>query len=103
VQEKFDVNAARVVRLLLERGALDEKSISDLIMLPQKDARTAAFSLLASGVVSIQEVPRRPDHHPQFTFFLFEAVSSCHSHVTARYKRTLNTKYCRNLTTCCTL
>lgn len=72
-QERYGPASKSVVRLLLERGALDEKHISDLIMMPQKDIRAAVLSLAADGVVETQEVPRRPDHHPQFTAYLYRA------------------------------
>ncbi len=74
-QERYNINAARTVRLLLDKGALDEKQISDSIMMPLRDARMSAFALVTGGIVELQEVPRRPDHHPQFTFYLFRAVS----------------------------
>jgi hypothetical protein len=65
--------AGRVLRALLERGALDEKSVSELVMAPQREARVILYKLLSDGIVTLQEVPRRPDRHPQFTAYLFRA------------------------------
>ena len=65
---------SQLLRLLLHRGPLDEKQVSDLLMIPQKEARLTAFGLLQKGYINVQEVPKRPDHHPQFTFYLFSAV-----------------------------
>lgn len=67
--------AAQALRLLLYRGPLDEKHMSDLLMVPQREARAVAFQLMQRGYVELQEVPKRPDHHPQFTFYTFAAVS----------------------------
>jgi hypothetical protein len=63
-----------MLRLLLHRGCLDEKHMSDLLMVPRRDALASAFAMLQAGLVDIQEVPKRPDHHPQFTFYLFSTV-----------------------------
>lgn len=47
--------------------------VSPLLYSAGKDAKEALYRMLADGVLSQQEVPKRPDHHPQFTFFLFRA------------------------------
>jgi len=65
---------SRVLRLLLERGQLDEKAVSDCAMLEPKVARAILFKLVGDGLVTLQEVPRRPDRAPQHTLFLFNAT-----------------------------
>lgn len=66
--------ASRLMSLIMERGgALDEKSASDLAMVPAKDTKTTLWRLTTDGLLALQDVPKRPDHHPQFTFHLFRA------------------------------
>jgi hypothetical protein len=76
VKEKNVIYGPHIVRLLLHKGALDEKQISDALMVPSKDARTGIFGLVSKGLIDIQEIPKRPDRHPQFTFYLYAAVST---------------------------
>jgi TFIIE alpha subunit len=73
VTEHYGVNGAKVVDLLLEKGSLEERSISDLLMIQAKELRELVYKLFKDGVIQMQEVPRRPDHHPQFTFYLYSA------------------------------
>jgi hypothetical protein len=74
VAERISPLASYAIRTLLHCGPLEERHLSDMLMVPQKESRTVASSLLHRGFVDVQEIPRRPDHHPQFTFYLFSAV-----------------------------
>ncbi len=60
----------------LQHGGLDEKGLAEQTLIPAKEAKELLFKLVTDGVVQVQEVPRRADRHPQFTFYVFMAVSS---------------------------
>ena len=56
-----------------QHGGLDEKSLAEQALVSAKEAKELLFRLVADGVVTVQEVPRRADRHPQFTFYVFQA------------------------------
>lgn len=66
--------ASRLLRLLLEKGGmLEEKQIADLLLIDQKTVKVILFRLFQDGLVSMVDVPKRPDRNPQTSLFLFEA------------------------------
>jgi DNA-directed RNA polymerase III subunit RPC3 len=74
VAERYDLHAARMVRMLLERGMLDEKAIADKALFEPKRARALLFRMVSDGLLTTQELSRRPnDHNPQHTIYLFNA------------------------------
>jgi hypothetical protein len=73
VSERYEPHASRLLRMLLERGLLDEKAIAERAMLEPKGARRLLFRMVADGLLTLQELPRRPDRNPQHTTFLFSA------------------------------
>ena len=66
--------SARVVRLLLDRAQLEEKQVGDVALIPAKEARALLYKLLAAKVVHLQEIPRKPDHAPMNTYYLWSVV-----------------------------
>lgn len=71
MQKRFGAPAARIIRLLLHDKRLEEKQVGELALLPAKEARIVLYKLLAAHFIELQEVPRKSDHNPQFTFFLW--------------------------------
>ncbi|XP_065587267.1 DNA-directed RNA polymerase III subunit RPC3 [Cyrtonyx montezumae] len=71
VEERFGSRAARIFRLLLRRRHLEQKQVEDMAMVPAKEAKEALYTLLGEGFVSLQEIPRTPDHAPSRTFYLY--------------------------------
>lgn len=69
VQEKFGVQSARIVRLLMEKRQLEQKTIGELALLPSNDARRRLYELFKENLVKMQEIPKRADHNPAFTVF----------------------------------
>lgn len=69
IRDKYGVASARIVRLLLEKRQLEQKTIGELALLPSNDARRRLYELLREGLVKVQEVPKRADHNPAFTFY----------------------------------
>ncbi|KAI8148741.1 RNA polymerase III subunit RPC82-domain-containing protein [Fennellomyces sp. T-0311] len=71
LREKYGVATCRIVRILIEKGKLDESQVQKLAMLPPKEAREKLALLHTKGIVEIQEVPRSADRAPARTFFLW--------------------------------
>ncbi|CAH0519101.1 unnamed protein product [Peronospora belbahrii] len=69
VQEKYGVESARIVRLLMEKRQLEQQTISEQALLPSNDARHRLYQLYTDKLLKIQEIPKRADHNPAFTFF----------------------------------
>jgi len=87
-REKHGPEGARIVRLLLTTGKLDEKQvsiylsdclidnndimqISRLVMMAPKDVRPLLVALSADSFISTQEVPKSIDRNPTRTFYLW--------------------------------
>ncbi len=71
IRERCGALAARVFALLSDRSRLEEKQISDLTLIPKKEAKEALYSLLQSHFVELQEVPRTADRQPSKAFYLW--------------------------------
>jgi len=71
VKAEHGLEGLRIVNLLLEKQALEEKQVGDMAMLPPKLARTRLYKLLADGYLILEEAPKKADMHPSFTLFLF--------------------------------
>lgn len=54
VLDKFGLASCRIVRILCDKGKLDESQVQKYSMLPLKDVRHKLSTLLTSGVVEIQ-------------------------------------------------
>jgi DNA-directed RNA polymerase III subunit RPC3 len=54
VRERFGSKACRVFRLLLMKKMLEQKQVSDMAMIPAKEAKEILYTLLAEGFVSLQ-------------------------------------------------
>jgi hypothetical protein len=73
IAERYNESSARIFRMLLEKGMLDEKYVSDKALLEPKTARMLLFKMVSDGLLTSQELPRRPDRNPQHTIYLFNA------------------------------
>eukprot|EP01138_Halocafeteria_seosinensis_P005960 gb/GECG01006092.1/.p1 GENE.gb/GECG01006092.1/~~gb/GECG01006092.1/.p1 ORF type:complete len:542 (+),score=53.09 gb/GECG01006092.1/:1-1626(+) len=62
-------NAARIYRLLYDRGALEDTKIADTALLPAKETRTLLYKLQRSGIIQALEVPKRSYYDPNMTLF----------------------------------
>jgi hypothetical protein len=54
--DRFGMASCRIVRILLDKGKLDESRIQKLAMLPPKDVRYKLGILVAAGIVEIQVI-----------------------------------------------
>ncbi|XP_075700200.1 DNA-directed RNA polymerase III subunit RPC3 [Rhinoderma darwinii] len=75
VQERFGSRCARIFRLLLRKRHLEQKQVEDFAMIPAKEAKDMLYKMLSVNLVTLQEIPKTPDHAPSRTFYLF-AVNS---------------------------
>lgn len=63
--------ALRLVRVLLDKGKLDEKTLQEMSLLSAKDLRQSLAKLKKNGFLGLQEVPREPQRQPLRTIYLW--------------------------------
>ncbi|NWZ57216.1 RPC3 polymerase, partial [Haliaeetus albicilla] len=68
---RFGSRCARIFRLLLRKKHLEQKQVEDFAMIPAKEAKDMLYKMLSENVVSLQEIPKTPDHAPSRTFYLY--------------------------------
>ncbi|XP_069806194.1 DNA-directed RNA polymerase III subunit RPC3 [Dendropsophus ebraccatus] len=71
VQERFGSRCARIFRLLLRKRHLEQKQVEDFAMIPAKEAKEMLYKMLSVNLVTLQEIPKTPDHAPSRTFYLY--------------------------------
>lgn len=71
VQQKFGDLAPRLLRIVKDKIKVDEKQLSTIALLKQKDIRHVLTSLHEVGALDLQEVPKRLDRQPSMTYFLW--------------------------------
>ncbi|NXW25078.1 RPC3 polymerase, partial [Circaetus pectoralis] len=67
----FGSRCARIFRLLLRKKHLEQKQVEDFAMIPAKEAKDMLYKMLSENFVSLQEIPKTPDHAPSRTFYLY--------------------------------
>ncbi|KAM5129681.1 DNA-directed RNA polymerase III subunit RPC3 isoform 1-T2 [Mantella aurantiaca] len=75
VQERFGSRCARIFRLLLRKRHLEQKQVEDFAMIPAKEAKDMLYKMLSVNLISLQEIPKTPDHAPSRTFYLYTVNS----------------------------
>ncbi|KAG2462672.1 RPC3 polymerase, partial [Polypterus senegalus] len=68
---RFGSRSARIFRLLLRKRHLEQKQVEDFAMIPAKEAKDMLYTMLSENLVSLQEIPKTPDHAPSRTFYLY--------------------------------
>jgi transcription initiation factor IIE alpha subunit len=83
---------ARICRVLLDKRFLDQQQLSELAMMSLRETRERLYHMYRDEVVTFQEVPRRADHHPNQTFYLwaFDARRVTGELLDRMYKGALN-------------
>ncbi|KAE8335570.1 DNA-directed RNA polymerase III subunit rpc3 [Aspergillus arachidicola] len=71
IEARYGDVALRVVRVLHDKGKLDEKRLQEISLLPFKDLRQVLASMQTGGFVDLQEVPRDALRQPSKTIFLW--------------------------------
>ena len=82
VTAKLGPLAARLVRILQQKGKLDEKTLTSLSLMNQKTMRTLLSELSSEGFIELQEVPKDTQRAPMKTmFFWFFDEERCRKRV----------------------
>lgn len=71
VTARFGCQAARIVRILHDKGKLDEKQISQFAMVKNKEIRSTLTAMQEAGFVETQEVPKDSTRQPSRTIYLW--------------------------------
>ncbi|KAL2041681.1 hypothetical protein N7G274_005465 [Stereocaulon virgatum] len=71
ITSRYGLRAARLTRLLSEKGKVDEKNLCSLSLLNQKTMRSYLTALHQAGMIQLQEVPRDNSRNPQRTLYLW--------------------------------
>ncbi|KAE8375899.1 DNA-directed RNA polymerase III subunit rpc3 [Aspergillus bertholletiae] len=88
IEARYGDVALRVVRVLHDKGKLDEKRLQEISLLPFKDLRQVLASMQTGGFVDLQEVPRDALRQPSKTIFLwfYDPDRVCNSVLEDTYK-----------------
>ncbi|KIM98849.1 hypothetical protein OIDMADRAFT_126614, partial [Oidiodendron maius Zn] len=80
ILENFDVAGHRLARMMRKMGKMDEKHLSAMALMKQKDVRTKLAEMQMAGMADVQEVPKDASRANNRTIFLWhfdsERVSS---------------------------
>uniref|UniRef100_A0A8C8ZR50 DNA-directed RNA polymerase III subunit RPC3 n=1 Tax=Prolemur simus TaxID=1328070 RepID=A0A8C8ZR50_PROSS len=68
---RFGSRCARIFRLVLQKKHLEQKQVEDFAMIPAKEAKDMLYKMLSENFISLQEIPKTPDHAPSRTFYLY--------------------------------
>lgn len=71
IQARFGKHGMRVVRLLREKGKLDDKTIQSFVMLELKYLNKQLLKMQLAGVLNLQEVPKDNARQPPRTLYLW--------------------------------
>ncbi|XP_030832771.1 DNA-directed RNA polymerase III subunit RPC3-like [Strongylocentrotus purpuratus] len=71
VQERFGSKSFRIFKTLLKKKYLEQKQIENFALIPAKEAKELVYQMFAENFITVQEIPRTPDHAPSRTFYLF--------------------------------
>lgn len=71
ITSRHGLPAARLTRILSDRGKTDEKVLCSISLLAQKTMRSYLLPLHKDGMIGLQEVPRDNSRNPQRTNFLW--------------------------------
>ena len=71
IRSRHGLPAARLTRILFDKGKTDEKVLCSISLLAQKSMRSYLLPLHEAGMIGLQEVPRDNSRNPQRTNFLW--------------------------------
>ncbi|ETN43848.1 uncharacterized protein HMPREF1541_10979 [Cyphellophora europaea CBS 101466] len=71
ISARIGPTGMRLVRMLIDKGKLDEKLLQEMGLLSAKEMRQALAELQTMGLTELQEVPREPQRQPNRTIFLW--------------------------------
>ncbi|KAG9036468.1 RNA polymerase III subunit C82 [Tulasnella sp. JGI-2019a] len=72
LRDRFGDDAVKVVRILLNKGKLDEKHLAKISLMVPSTLRSLLTKLSTASLISLQEIPRGADRaNPKSTIFLW--------------------------------
>ena len=71
VKRRFGPMSLRIIRILIDRGKVDEKALQEIGLVNAKDLRRCLAQLNRHGFIDLQEVPREKERQPVRTIFLW--------------------------------
>jgi RNA polymerase III subunit RPC82/TFIIE alpha subunit len=71
IRNRFGLTALRIIRILADKGKVDEKWLQEIGLLSAKDLRQSLANLHSNGFIELQEIPREPQRQPNRTIFLW--------------------------------
>ncbi|EMR09749.1 hypothetical protein PNEG_01934 [Pneumocystis murina B123] len=71
IEHKFGYIATRLLRIIREKGKVDEKQLASIAFLKQQSIRPILMALTEIGALDIQEIPRRSERQPSSIYFLW--------------------------------
>lgn len=71
ISARYSIGALRVVRILQEKGKLDEKALAGFSLLNQKTLRGILTAMHEGGHLELQEIPRDTQRQPSRTMFFW--------------------------------
>lgn len=71
ISPRFDKYATRIIRVLLDKGKLDEKYLQEIVLMSAKELRQTLAMLQQAGFLELQEVPREAQRQPSRTMYLW--------------------------------
>ncbi|MCJ1307299.1 RNA polymerase III subunit C82 [Agyrium rufum] len=71
VLNRYGAPGLRIIRILLEKGKLDEKALGAMSLLNQKILRSILTTMNEAGHLELQEIPRDNNRQPSRTMFLW--------------------------------
>ncbi|GJQ11299.1 hypothetical protein GpartN1_g3090.t1 [Galdieria partita] len=92
ILKRHGASGLRIYRLLLDKGAVEQRQLLEFAMLPGTTAREKLYAMFRDGYVVVNEIPSSSDYKSSRSFFLWSVDMShvftnvlCHA-----YKATMN-------------
>jgi hypothetical protein len=71
VTRRYGTPSARLLRHLHKHGPLEDRTLSERLLMTAKEVRERLYQLLATGLVHLQEVPKGVNREPAKTVYLW--------------------------------
>lgn len=71
MDSRLEPPAPRILRILIDKGKLEEKTLQEMGLLGAKELRQSLSKLKQIGYLDLQEIPREPHRIPSKTVFLW--------------------------------
>ena len=72
INARFGPTATRMVRILYDKGKLEEKQIGQFGLVQQKELRAVLASMQEAGFIDVQEIPRDNSRQPSRSIYLWD-------------------------------